>query len=111
MHIYLPSELVLKARLFRGLSAPSRRALIEAVRDGEHSVAHLVAALGLSHPTVSARLAWLHDCGLAEKRQVGRAMPSLHRPMVRLKRCCGWPSSASARATARRAEWLRGCTR
>ncbi|WP_029215124.1 ArsR/SmtB family transcription factor [Kallotenue papyrolyticum] len=72
MNVRAPSGLALKAKLFRGLSDPSRLALIEALRDGEKTVSQLVEATGLSQPNASAHLACLRDCGIVEKRQAGR---------------------------------------
>lgn len=62
----------LKAKLFRGLSDPSRLSILEALRDGEETVSGLVARTGLSQPNVSAHLSCLKDCGLVVGRQEGR---------------------------------------
>lgn len=62
----------LKAKVFRGLADPSRLLLVEALRDGEHSVAQLVDITGLSQPNASTHLACLLDCGLVTRRQQGR---------------------------------------
>jgi len=65
-------SLALKAKLFRGLADPSRLAIIEALRPGEHSVSEIVLETGLSQPNVSAHLHCLRDCGLVTSRQQGR---------------------------------------
>jgi len=62
----------LKAKMFRGLADPSRLLIVEALRDGEHTVTHLAEVTGLSQPNASTHLACLHDCGLVTRRQQGR---------------------------------------
>lgn len=64
---------VAAACLFRGLSDPSRIAILQHLLLGEHNVAELTAHLGLAQSTVSKHLACLKDCGLAESRHVGRS--------------------------------------
>ena len=64
--------LALKAKLFRGFSAPSRLSILEALRNGPRSVGDIVQATGLSQPNTSNHLACLRDCGLVEAEQDGR---------------------------------------
>ena len=64
--------LALKAKLFRGLSDPSRLVILECLRSGEKSVSEIVAATGQSQPNVSGHLACLKNCGLVQGRQEGR---------------------------------------
>ena len=54
------------ACLFRGMSDPSRLAILRHLPLGEHRVADLTAHLGLAQSTVSKHLACLRDCGLVE---------------------------------------------
>lgn len=61
------------ACLFRGMSDPSRVAILRHLLLGEHNVAALTAHLGLAQSTVSKHLACLRDCGLVESRPAGRA--------------------------------------
>ncbi len=61
------------ACLFRGMSDPSRVAILRHLLLGEHNVAQLTAHLGLAQSTVSKHLACLRDCGLVESRPAGRA--------------------------------------
>lgn len=69
------------ACLFRGMSDPSRVAILRHLLLGEHNVAELTAHLGLAQSTVSQHLACLRDCGLVESRPEGRAsMFSLTHP-------------------------------
>lgn len=61
------------ACLFRGMSDPSRVAILQHLLLGEHNVAELTAHLGLAQSTVSKHLACLRDCGLVDSRPSGRA--------------------------------------
>lgn len=74
------------ACLFRGMSDPSRVAILRHLLLGEHNVAELTSHLGLSQSTVSKHLACLRDCGLVDSRPSGRAsMFSLTHPEPVLK--------------------------
>ena len=66
------NTLVLKAKLFRGLSDPSRLSILEALSSGERTVSELVSVTGLSQPNVSGHLACLRECGIVANRQEGR---------------------------------------
>lgn len=59
--------------LFRGMSDPSRVAILRHLLLGEHNVAELTTHLGLAQSTVSKHLACLRGCGLVESRPAGRA--------------------------------------
>lgn len=61
------------ACLFRGMSDPSRVAILRHLLLGEHNVAELTTHLKLAQSTVSKHLACLRDCGLVESRPAGRA--------------------------------------
>lgn len=61
------------ACLFRGMSDPSRVAILRHLLLGEHNVAQLTAHLALAQSTVSKHLACLRDCGLVDSRPAGRA--------------------------------------
>ncbi|MER3452615.1 MAG: ArsR family transcriptional regulator [Acidimicrobiia bacterium] len=78
-------ELAVAARLFHGLSDPTRLAILLELLDGEQRVTDLVAAVGSSQSNVSSHLACLRECGLvvdrpAERRQV---FYSIARPELR----------------------------
>ena len=62
----------LKAKLFRGLSDPSRLSILECLLDGPRNVSEIVAATDLSQPNASNHLACLRDCGLVAAVQEGR---------------------------------------
>ena len=65
-------ETAIKARLFRGLSDPSRLSILEALRTGPQTVTEIVAATGLSQSNTSNHLSCLADCGLVSRLQKGR---------------------------------------
>lgn len=68
------ADLIVAAKLFRGLSDPTRLAIVELLADRELRVTDIVAELGTSQSNVSAHLACLKECGLAEDRPQGRAV-------------------------------------
>jgi len=73
------AEIVTAARLFHGLSDPTRLAILMALLDGERRVSDLVEIVGSSQPNVSNHLACLKGCGLVtdrpgERRQVFYSM-------------------------------------
>ena len=57
---------------FHLLADPTRRHLLEALREGERSVGALVDRLGMSQPAVSKQLRVLRDAGLASVRKDGQ---------------------------------------
>jgi ArsR family transcriptional regulator, cadmium/lead-responsive transcriptional repressor len=63
---------ILKAKLFRGFSDPSRLSILEALRAGPLTVGQIVSATGLSQPNVSNHLSCLADCGLVLREPHGR---------------------------------------
>lgn len=72
-HPVATPELEVAAALFRGLSDPSRLAILQHLTLGEHRVRDLTEHLGLAQSTVSAHLACLRECGLVVSRPEGRA--------------------------------------
>lgn len=72
------------AHVFQLLAEPSRRHLLEALRDGERSVTELVDRTHLSQPAVSKQLRILKDSGLVTLRPAGRQhLYSIHGPSLR----------------------------
>jgi DNA-binding transcriptional ArsR family regulator len=57
---------------YTAVAEPSRRRILDLLRDGERSVNDLVARIGLSQPGVSKHLRVLRDAGLVEVRPDGR---------------------------------------
>lgn len=56
-------------RTFELLADPTRRHLLETLREGESSVGALVERLGMSQPSVSKHLRVLREAGLASVRK------------------------------------------
>ena len=51
------------------IAEPTRRRILDAVRDGERSVGELVETVGMHQPGVSRHLKVLRDAGLVEVRR------------------------------------------
>ena len=58
--------------VFRVLAEPSRRQLLEALREGERSVNDLVHRTHMTQPSVSKQLRILRDSGMVSLRAAGR---------------------------------------
>ncbi len=73
------------ARLFHGLSDPTRLAILLALLDGELRVTDILATVGSSQSNVSNHLACLRECGLVADRPGDRRQVfySIARPEVR----------------------------
>jgi DNA-binding transcriptional ArsR family regulator len=61
------------------IAEPTRRRILDAVREGERSVSELVQHVGMHQPGVSRHLKVLRDAGLVEVR------PDAQRRMYRLR--------------------------
>ncbi len=59
------------ARVLDALGDPTRRGVLELLRDGEHSVRELTDATEVSQPAVSQHLKVLREAGLVDVRPVG----------------------------------------
>jgi DNA-binding transcriptional ArsR family regulator len=57
---------------YAALAEPSRRRILDLLRDGERSVTDLVSRLDLSQPGVSKHLRVLREAGLVQVRPEGR---------------------------------------
>ena len=57
---------------FNAVAEPRRRAILDALADGERSVNDLVEQLGLTQPQVSKHLKVLREVGAVEVREEGR---------------------------------------
>ncbi len=55
--------------VLEALAEPSRRRIVELLRDGEQSVSELVRGTGLAQPAVSKHLRVLRNAGLVEVRR------------------------------------------
>lgn len=58
--------------VLEALAEPRRRAILDALRDGERAVNELVECLGVSQPLVSKHLRVLRDAGLVDARVDGQ---------------------------------------
>ena len=67
-----PDTLELRAKLFRGLSDPSRLTILDALASDERNVQEIVGHTGLGQPNVSNHLRCLLECGLVSRRSKGR---------------------------------------
>src|SRR5688500_7784589 len=72
MLIANPKSIEIQAKLFRGLSDPSRLSILDARGGGAVTVNEIVEATGLSQPNASNHLSCLRDCGLVTSEQQGR---------------------------------------
>ncbi len=59
------------AKLFKALMHPARLEILEILRDGEHCVCHIEAALGYRQAYISQQLSVLRDVGLVQDRRDG----------------------------------------
>ena len=58
--------------MFEAIAEPTRRRILDELRDGERTVTQLVAVTGLSQPGVSKHLRVLRDAGLVDARPDGQ---------------------------------------
>ena len=57
---------------FRAIADPRRRAMLDYLLGGEHSVGELAAQVGISQPAATQHLTVLKLAGLIEERREGR---------------------------------------
>lgn len=60
------------ADIFQAIADPTRRALLDRMRQGEQSVTQLAEPFEMSMPAISQHLHILCDAGLVSQRKVGR---------------------------------------
>lgn len=65
MLTFVPSQIA----VLEVIAEPTRRRILDAVRDGERSVGELVVEVGMQQPGVSRHLKVLRDAGLVEVRR------------------------------------------
>ena len=95
--------------VFRAIADPTRRRLLEALRDGPLSVNRLAASFPVSRPAISKHLRCLREAGLVSEERQGRRR--IYRLQAQaLSEVRGWVEGfaasvqpASAAAPARRA--------
>jgi DNA-binding transcriptional ArsR family regulator len=61
----------LQVQIFKVLSLPSRLAILEILRGGEHCVCHMESYLGFRQAYISQQLAVLREAGLVQDRRDG----------------------------------------
>src|SRR5262245_44405164 len=61
-----------ETRVFRALADPTRRAVLEMLREGERSVSELTAEFEMTQSAVSQHLKVLRDAELVSERKSGR---------------------------------------
>jgi ArsR family transcriptional regulator, cadmium/lead-responsive transcriptional repressor len=66
------SEPALLARVFAGISDPTRLHIVLVLLEGEHNVSELVTAVGSSQGRVSMHLQCLRWCGFVESERRGK---------------------------------------
>ncbi len=59
------------ARLFKTLMHPARLEILDTLRDDEHCVCHMEAALGYRQAYISQQLSVLREAGLVQDRRDG----------------------------------------
>ncbi len=60
-----------QAGLLKVLTHPTRLAILDLLRDGEHCVCHMEAYLGLRQSNISQQLAVLREAGVIQDRRDG----------------------------------------
>jgi DNA-binding transcriptional ArsR family regulator len=60
------------ADIFQAIADPTRRAILDQLRDGEQSVKQLAEPFDMSMPAISQHLQVLGEAGLVQVRKVGR---------------------------------------
>lgn len=58
--------------VYQAIADPTRRAILEMLRDGERSVSALLACFRMSQPALSQHLGVLRRAGLVKNRKAGR---------------------------------------
>jgi DNA-binding transcriptional ArsR family regulator len=77
------SELSRVATFFRAFAEPTRLALLQELKEGEHTVGELVEALPTTQANVSKQLRTLFEAGLVDRRKDGtRVIYSVCEPAV-----------------------------
>jgi DNA-binding transcriptional ArsR family regulator len=57
---------------FKAIADPTRRSILDALRDGERRVSDIASPLDVSLPAVSQHLGVLLDAGMVRERRAGR---------------------------------------
>lgn len=77
------------ADIFQAIADPTRRALLDRLKDGEQPVKQLASAFEMTLPAISQHLQVLSEAGLVQMRKVGRQRLYRLNPAP-LKEVCDW---------------------
>lgn len=83
------SRPVASADIFQAIADPTRRALLDRLKDGEQPVKQLASAFEMTLPAISQHLQVLSEAGLVTQRKVGRQRLYRLNP-VPLKQVSDW---------------------
>ncbi|MCH2457658.1 autorepressor SdpR family transcription factor [Henriciella marina] len=93
--------------VFKALSDPTRRRVLEMLRDGPKSAGELASAFDVSKPTMSAHFAVLRDAGLVASEKDGKSvfyhlqMSVLEDALFGFAQTFGWERREDRSATGR----------
>ena len=88
--------------VFKALSDPTRRRVLQLLRERPMSAGALARHFTVSKPTMSAHFSVLQQAGLIEAERLGRTivyrlkMPVLEEALLGFARTCGWEMHADA---------------
>ncbi len=83
------SRPVASADIFQAIADPTRRALLDRLKEGEQPVKQLASAFEMTLPAISQHLQVLSEAGLVTQRKVGRQRLYRLNP-VPLKQVSDW---------------------
>lgn len=89
--------------VFRAIADPTRRRMLDLLRDGERTVGELIVTLRLQRPVASHHLGALLEAGLLRQRRRGRQMVCTIDPRA-LAAAHAWLGSHLGRSTAKTSE-------
>ena len=95
------------AKLFKTLMHPARLEILDILRDGEHCVCHIEAALGYRQAYISQQLMVLREAGLVQDRRDGWNMyyrvvqPGVYDVIDSARQTTGDSKTAARRKSAR----------
>lgn len=94
--------------IFKALSDPTRRRVLELLKDGPRSAGGLAAEFDVSKPTMSAHFAVLREAGLIASEKSGKSvvyhleMSVLEEALLGFARSFGWTLETQERPETRR---------
>jgi DNA-binding transcriptional ArsR family regulator len=94
-------------RVFKALADPTRRRVLQLLREGPMSAGELSEHFAVSKPTMSAHFSVLQEAGLVEAEKIGRTvlyrlkMSVLEEALLGFAHTLGWEMEASTAARAK----------